>query len=54
MTQDVMAFVAGSYGTAVLILGGLAIGTLIRFRSAARRLTAVETSRPQRRRARRG
>lgn len=54
MTHHVMAFVAGSYGAAVLILSGLSLGTLIRFRSAKRRLDAVDADRPQRRRTRRG
>lgn len=49
MTHHVMAFVAGSYGAALLILTGLSITTFFRFRSASRRLATVEASRPRRR-----
>jgi len=40
--HHVMPFVAGSYGAAVLVLGSLALASLLRYRRARRRLAAVE------------
>lgn len=40
--HHVMPFVAGSYGAAVLFLGGLALTSLLRYRGARRRLAAIE------------
>ncbi|MGC9268789.1 heme exporter protein CcmD [Acidiphilium sp.] len=42
MLHHVMPFVAGSYGAAVLILGSLALASLLRYRGARRRLAAIE------------
>lgn len=53
MTHHVMAFVAGAFGAALLILCGLSIATFLRFRTASRRLVFVEVNRPRRRERRR-
>ncbi|MCW8306679.1 heme exporter protein CcmD [Acidiphilium sp. PA] len=37
-----MPYVAGSYGATILILGGLSLTSLLRYRAARRRLAAVE------------
>ena len=42
MIKHVMPFVAGSYGAAILVLGFLAVTSLLRYRGARRRLAAVE------------
>ena len=42
MIKDVMPFVAGSYGAAVLVLGFLALSALLRLRRARLRLAAVD------------
>jgi heme exporter protein CcmD len=48
MIKDVMPFVAGSYGAAVLVLGFLSAGTVWRYRRARARLAAID---PRRRRS---
>ena len=45
MVQDVMPFVAGSYGAALLVLGFLSAGSFLRFRRARARLAAVDPRR---------
>lgn len=42
MIHHVMPYVAGSYGAALLVLGFLAITSLLRYRGAHRRLAAIE------------
>lgn len=42
MIKDVMPFVAGSYGAAVLVLGFLGLSSLLRLRRARLRLSAVD------------
>ena len=41
MIKDVMPFVEGAYGAAVVILGFLSIAAVRRYRSARKRLAAV-------------
>lgn len=53
MIQHAMPFVVGSYGAALLILGYLAVSSLLRYRFARRRLAAVEPRQRARQRARR-
>ncbi len=45
MIKDVMPFVAGSYGAALLVLGFLTVSAVLRYRGARRRLAAVEPRR---------
>ncbi|MDD2877704.1 MAG: heme exporter protein CcmD [Acidiphilium sp.] len=42
MIKHVLPYVVGSYGAAILILGFLALTSLLRYRAARRRLAAVE------------
>lgn len=42
MIEHAMPFVAGSYGAAVAILAFIAGGAMLRYRTAKRRLAAVE------------
>lgn len=51
MVKDVMPYVAGAYGAALLVLGFLSVGSFLRYRQARRRLAAVE---PRGRRPRAG
>ncbi len=49
MIKDLMPFVAGSYGAAVIVLGTFALLTLLRYRTARQRLAAAQASRAKRR-----
>lgn len=51
MVKDVMPYVAGAYGAALLVLGFLSVNSFLRYRQARRRLAAVE---PRGRRVRGG
>jgi hypothetical protein len=45
MIRDVMPYVAGSYGAAVLLLGFLSTTTFLRYRKVRARLAAVDPRR---------
>jgi hypothetical protein len=42
MIKDVMPFVEGAYGAAVLILGFFGVGAFLRYHAARKRLAQVE------------
>ncbi len=42
MIKHVMSYVVGSYGATIVILGFLSLTSLLRYRSARKRLAAVE------------
>jgi heme exporter protein CcmD len=48
MVKDVMPFVAGSYGAAVLMLGFLSATTFMRYQRVRARLRAIDPRRQRR------
>ena len=48
MVEDVMPFVAGSYGAAILVLGFLSVTTFMRYQKVRARLRAIDPRRQRR------